>query len=75
MTSVLVNNSDIDIHFYVVTDYVDDEYLESVERLTQMYGTTVTVLVFDNEAFRKLPSTKACLRDVLSLFCVRVFKS
>lgn len=59
MTSVLVNNPDIDIHFYVVTDYVDDEYLESVERLTQMYGTTVTVLVFDNEAFRKLPSTKA----------------
>nr|WP_233594406.1 glycosyltransferase [Citrobacter koseri] len=25
MTSVLVNNPDIDIHFYVVTDYVDDE--------------------------------------------------
>ncbi|WP_407579174.1 glycosyltransferase family 8 protein [Citrobacter koseri] len=59
MTSVLVNNPDIDVHFYVVTDYIDDEYLESVERLTQMYGTTVTVLVFDNEAFRKLPSTKA----------------
>ncbi|WP_196209584.1 glycosyltransferase [Citrobacter sp. Res13-Sevr-PEB04-36] len=59
MTSVLVNNPDIDIHFYIATDYVDDDYLESVQRLTQMYSTTVTVLVFDNTAFRKLPSTKA----------------
>ncbi len=25
MTSVLVNNPDIDIHFYIVTDYIDDE--------------------------------------------------
>jgi len=59
MTSVLVNNANIDINFYVVTDYVDEDYLESVERLTQMYNTTVTILVFDNEAFRKLPSTKS----------------
>jgi UDP-glucose/galactose:(glucosyl)LPS alpha-1,2-glucosyl/galactosyltransferase len=28
MTSVLVNNPDIDIHFYIVTDYIDDDYLE-----------------------------------------------
>lgn len=59
MTSVLVNNPDIDIHFYIVTDYIDDDYLKSVKRLTQMYSTTVTVLVFDNAAFRELPSTKA----------------
>ncbi|EOW1723650.1 glycosyltransferase, partial [Citrobacter freundii] len=25
MTSVLVNNPDIDIHFYIVTDYIDDD--------------------------------------------------
>lgn len=54
MTSVLVNNPDIDIHFYIATDYIDDDYLECVKRLTQMYSTTVTVLVFDNAAFREL---------------------
>ncbi|ROP56232.1 UDP-glucose/galactose:(glucosyl)LPS alpha-1,2-glucosyl/galactosyltransferase [Enterobacter sp. BIGb0383] len=59
MTSVLVNNADIDVHFYIATDYIDNDYLESVERLTKMYSTTVTILVFDNEAFRKLPSTKS----------------
>ena len=50
MTSVLVNNPDIDIHFYIATDYIDDDYLECVKRLTQMYSTTVTVLA---EAARK----------------------
>ena len=59
MTSVLVNNPDIDIHFYIATDYIDDDYLESVRRLTQMYSTTVTLLVFDNAVFRELPSTKS----------------
>lgn len=59
MTSVLVNNPDIDIHFYIATDYIDDDYLESVKRLTQMYSSTVTVLVFDNAVFRELPSTKS----------------
>ncbi|XTD38481.1 glycosyltransferase family 8 protein [Citrobacter murliniae] len=59
MTSVLVNNPDIDINFYIATDYIDNDYLESINRLTQMYSTTVTILVFDNAAFRKLPSTKA----------------
>lgn len=59
MTSVLINNTDVDVNFYIVTDYIDDDYLESVERLTQMYSTKVTILVFDNEAFRHLPSTKS----------------
>lgn len=59
ITSVLVNNPDIDIHFYIVTDYIDNEYLESINKLAEKYRTTVTVLVFDNTAFRELPSTKA----------------
>lgn len=58
ITSVLANNPDIDIHFYVVTDFVDDEYLACIERLAETYQTTISVLVFDNEAFRQLPSTK-----------------
>lgn len=58
MTSVLVNNPGLDIHFYVVTDYVDDDYLACVEHLAETYKTTISVLLFDNEAFRQLPSTK-----------------
>ncbi|NDJ55547.1 lipopolysaccharide 1,2-glucosyltransferase [Enterobacteriaceae bacterium 4M9] len=58
ITSVLVNNPDMDIHFYIVTDFVDDDYLARIEQLAQTYRTTISVLVFNNEAFRQLPSTK-----------------
>ena len=59
MTSVLINNPDIDISFYIVTDYVDDEYLSHIESLAKTYSTSVTVFLFNNQEFRKLPSTKA----------------
>lgn len=59
MTSVLVNNPDIDISFYIVTDYVDDDYLSHIEDLAKRYGTSVTVFLFNSQEFRKLPSTKA----------------
>lgn len=59
MTSVLDNNADIDLHFYIVTDYVNQDYIECVTRLAQTYKTSVTILVFNNEKFRQLPSTKA----------------
>lgn len=59
ITSVLINNPDIDVNFYVVTDFVDDDYMACVERLAEKYHTSITVIVFDNEAFRNLPSTKA----------------
>lgn len=59
MTSVLINNTDIDIHFYLVTDYVDDDYVSHIKALAQKYSTAITLLVFNNENFHQLPSTKA----------------
>lgn len=59
MTSVLEHNSDIDLHFYIVTDYVNDDYIDCVTRLVQTYATSVTILLFNNEEFRNLPITKA----------------
>jgi UDP-glucose/galactose:(glucosyl)LPS alpha-1,2-glucosyl/galactosyltransferase len=59
MTSVLINNPDIDINFYIVTDYIDDDYISRIERLAKTYSTSVTVFLFNNQEFRKLPSTKA----------------
>lgn len=59
MASVLINNPDIDINFYIVTDYVDDDYLTHIEALAKKYGTSVTIFLFNNQEFRKLPSTKA----------------
>lgn len=59
MTSVLINNTDIDIHFYLVTDYVDDDYVAHIKQLAEKYRTAVTILVFNNENFHQLPSTKA----------------
>jgi len=59
ITSVLINNRDIDIHFYLVTDYVDDDYVTHIKALTEEHHTAVTILVFNNENFHQLPSTKA----------------
>ncbi|WNJ79518.1 glycosyltransferase [Cedecea neteri] len=59
MTSVLINNPEMEFNFYVFTDFVDDDYISCVERLAEKYHTSITVIVFDNEAFRDLPSTKA----------------
>jgi len=59
MTSVLINNTDIDIHFYLVTDFVDNEYVDHIKKLAEKYCTTITILVFNNENFIQLPSTKA----------------
>lgn len=59
MASVLINNPDIDINFYIVTDFIDNDYISCVAKLAEKYRTSITVIVFDNEAFRHLPSTKA----------------
>lgn len=59
MTSVIVNNPEIALNFFIVTDYVDEDYLDCVKRLAEQYHTCITILVFDNENFRSLPSTKS----------------
>lgn len=59
ITSVLINNRDIDIHFYLVTDYVDNDYVAHIKSLAEEHHTAVTILVFNNENFHQLPSTKA----------------
>lgn len=59
MTSVLMNNSDIDIHFYLVTDYIDDSYIVHIKALVEKYHAAITILLFNNENFHQLPSTKA----------------
>lgn len=59
MTSVLMNNADINIHFYLVTDYIDDNYTSHIKKLAEKYCTAITIAVFSNENFNQLPSTKA----------------
>jgi UDP-glucose/galactose:(glucosyl)LPS alpha-1,2-glucosyl/galactosyltransferase len=59
MASVLINNKDIDVHFYLVTDYVDNDYVAHIKELAEKYCTAVTILVFNNENFHHLPCTKA----------------
>ena len=59
MASVLINNTDLDIHFYLITDYVDNDYIAHIKKLAENYHTAITILVFNNENFIQLPSTKA----------------
>ncbi len=57
MTSILLNNSDIDITFHLFTDYVDDDYCLRVKELADKYNTCIIIYVIDSESIKRLPSS------------------
>lgn len=59
ITSVLINNPDININFYIFTDYIDDNYITNIENLAKSYYTSITIIYFNSSEFHELPSTKA----------------
>lgn len=59
ITSILINNSDININFYIFTDYINNDYITKIENLARDYHTSITIIYFNSSEFRKPPSTKA----------------
>lgn len=59
MTSILLHNPDIDIHFYIVTDSLDQNFIIHATALAQQYHVAITILQFNDKIFQHLPKTKA----------------
>ncbi|HBD0125477.1 TPA: lipopolysaccharide 1,2-glucosyltransferase, partial [Escherichia coli] len=47
ISSVLINNSDINFVFHVFTDYVDDDYLKSFNETAKQFNTSIIVYLID----------------------------
>ena len=45
MSSVLLHNKDISIHFHLFTDYLDSDYRKKLEKLAKQFSTNITVYV------------------------------
>ncbi len=59
LTSVLLRNKDLAIHFHLFTDYIDDDYQARVKELAQQYQTTITIYLMDAAELKALPSASA----------------
>ncbi|ELE2254563.1 hypothetical protein RL866_004393 [Escherichia coli] len=54
ISSVLINNSDINFVFHVFTDYVDDDYLKSFNETAKQFNTSIIVYLIDPKYFAEM---------------------
>jgi len=59
MTSVLLHNRNLNIHFHLFTDYIDTDYQQRINRLAEQFSTRISIYVIDAEGLRVLPSGNA----------------
>lgn len=58
LSSVLINNEDIEFIFHIFTDYVDDKYLKAFEETANQFNTTINVYLIDPKYFLELPTSQ-----------------
>ncbi len=58
ITSILINNKDIDFHFHIFTDFFDDKQKSLFLELAKKYNTKITIYFINNDNLPKLPTTK-----------------
>lgn len=56
ITSVLLNNRDINFHFHIFTNYLDEHQLHLFSTLTKQYNTRITFYVLDDNELKNLPT-------------------
>ncbi|HHQ4053781.1 TPA: glycosyltransferase, partial [Citrobacter freundii] len=59
MTSVLLHNRGLNIHFHLFTDYLDDDYQQRIIKLAKQFSTNISIYVMDAEGLKVLPSGHA----------------
>ncbi|HGY5077679.1 MULTISPECIES: glycosyltransferase [Citrobacter] len=59
MSSVLLHNQDISIHFHLFTDYIDLDYRQRLEKLAKQFSSNITVYVMNAEGLKVLPCGNA----------------
>lgn len=59
MSSVLLHNRNINIHFHLFTDYIDADYQKKLDKLVKQFSTNITVYVMNAEGLKVLPCGNA----------------
>lgn len=59
MSSVLLHNRNINIHFHLFTDYIDADYQKRLDKLVKQFSTNITVYVMNAEGLKVLPCGNA----------------
>ena len=59
MTSVLLHNKGLNIHFHLFTDYLDEDYQQRIAKLAEQYSANISIYVMDSDGLKILPSGHA----------------
>ena len=59
MTSVLINNKNINTHLHLFTDYIDDDFENKIKKLAQDFSTDISIYIVDAEELKVLPNGNA----------------
>lgn len=58
ISSVIINNPDINFVFHVFTDYIDDKYLNSFKETSQQFDSSIIIYLIDPKYFIDLPTSQ-----------------
>ncbi|MGP1924497.1 MAG: glycosyltransferase [Arsenophonus sp. NEOnobi-MAG3] len=56
ITSILINNKDMNFHFHIFTDFFDDEQKILFLQLAKLNNTIITIYLIKDENLKKLPT-------------------
>lgn len=59
MTSVLMHNKDLNIHFHLFTDYIDADYQQRIAKLAEQFASNISIYIMDANGLKILPSGNA----------------
>lgn len=59
LTSILMHNQDMAIHFHLFTDHLDDDYKQRISQTAQAFNTRITLYVMHADEFKRLPCGNA----------------
>ena len=57
INSVLINNSDINFNFYLFTDYIEDEYIQRLQKMIAKYNSNIIIYLLDAKELKQLPTS------------------
>lgn len=57
INSVLINNIDTDFNFHLFTDYIDDEYIQRLQKMITKYNSNIIIYLLDAEELKQLSTS------------------
>lgn len=62
ITSILINNSHINVDFYIIAEQYDDAYLKKIHDLAELYHVKISLYTINVDQLTNLPSTQVWSR-------------